>query len=61
MLGSPEEVAEKIIAQHRVFGHDRTLIQFSVGTVPHADMLRCIELFGTRVRPLVEEALAQDA
>lgn len=55
VLGDPEEVAEKILAQHRLFGHDRMLLQFSVGTLPHADMLRAIELFGTRVAPIVRQ------
>ena len=52
-VGSPEEVAEKILFQHEIFGHDRFLIQFSVGTVAHADLLRSIELFGTQVAPVV--------
>lgn len=53
LLGAPEDVAEKIIRMHRTFGHDRTLIQLSVGTIPHADMMKAIELLGTRVAPLV--------
>ena len=32
----PEEVAEKILFQHEIFGHDRFLVQMSVGTLPHA-------------------------
>ncbi|MBS1862407.1 MAG: LLM class flavin-dependent oxidoreductase [Actinobacteria bacterium] len=58
LVGSPTEVAEKILLQHRVFGHDRFLIQFSVGTLPHADVMRSIELFGTEVAPLVRRELA---
>ena len=52
-VGNPEQVAEKILAQHEIFGHDRFLIQFSVGTLPHAEVMRSIELFGTEVAPLV--------
>jgi hypothetical protein len=37
---------------------DRMLIQFSVGPMPHKDMLRCIELYGTVVAPAVRKALA---
>ena len=33
-VGSPAEVAEKILFQHAIFGHDRFLIQFSVGHPP---------------------------
>jgi alkanesulfonate monooxygenase SsuD/methylene tetrahydromethanopterin reductase-like flavin-dependent oxidoreductase (luciferase family) len=53
LVGSPQEVAEKILFQHDVFGHQRTLIQFSVGTLPHASIMRSIELYGTEVAPLV--------
>jgi probable LLM family oxidoreductase len=56
-VGSPAEVAEKILAQHAIFNHDRFLIQFSVGTLPHADVMRSIELFGTEVAPLVRREL----
>ena len=37
---------------------DRFLVQFSVGTMAHAKMLRAIELFGTKVAPAVRQALA---
>jgi alkanesulfonate monooxygenase SsuD/methylene tetrahydromethanopterin reductase-like flavin-dependent oxidoreductase (luciferase family) len=56
-VGTPEEVAEKIVAQHAIFGHQRFLIQFSVGTLPHAEVMRSIELFGTEVAPLVRQQL----
>jgi probable LLM family oxidoreductase len=58
LVGSPQEVVEKILFQHEVFGHDRFLIQFSVGTMPHDRMMRSIELFGTAVAPAVRSALA---
>jgi probable LLM family oxidoreductase len=57
VAGTPEQVAEKIVYQHRFFGHDRFLLQNSVGTMPHENVLRSIELFGTQVAPLVREAL----
>ena len=56
-VGSPQEVVEKILFQHELFGHDRFLIQLSVGTLPHAALLRSIELFGTEVAPAVRKAL----
>jgi probable LLM family oxidoreductase len=56
-VGSPEEVTEKILFQHEVFRHDRFLVQFSVGTMPHDRIMRSIELFGTRVAPAVRQAL----
>jgi probable LLM family oxidoreductase len=56
-VGSPAEVTEKILFQHEIFGHDRFLLQLSVGTMPHRELLRAIELFGTEVAPAVRAAL----
>ena len=61
LVGSPQEVAEKILFQHEVFGHDRFLIQMSVGTLPHAEVMRSIELFGTEVAPVVRREVARRA
>ena len=51
--GSPEQVAEKILFEHELFGNTRYLGQMSVGAVKHADVLRSMELFGTEVAPVV--------
>jgi alkanesulfonate monooxygenase SsuD/methylene tetrahydromethanopterin reductase-like flavin-dependent oxidoreductase (luciferase family) len=59
LVGSPQGVAEKILHQHEIFGHDRFLIQLSVGTLPHAKIMRAIELFGTEVAPVVRAATAE--
>jgi probable LLM family oxidoreductase len=56
-IGSPQEVAEKILFQHEVFGHQRFLVQFSVGTLPHASIMRSIELYGTEVAPVVRREI----
>jgi probable LLM family oxidoreductase len=58
LVGSVEQVAEKIIQQHHIFGHQRFLAQLSVGTVPHHHVMRAIELFGTEVAPMVRKELA---
>ncbi len=60
-VGSPEEVAEKLLFHHEVFGHQRELVQMSVGTLPHAKIMRAIELFGTEVAPLVRDEVARRA
>ncbi|MFL5863774.1 MAG: LLM class flavin-dependent oxidoreductase [Solirubrobacteraceae bacterium] len=57
--GSPEEVAEKILFEHELFGNSRYIAQMSVGAVAHHDVLRSIELFGTRVAPVVREEVAR--
>jgi alkanesulfonate monooxygenase SsuD/methylene tetrahydromethanopterin reductase-like flavin-dependent oxidoreductase (luciferase family) len=56
-IGDPQEVIDKILWEHELFGHQRCLVQFSVGTMPHAEMLRAIELYGTVVAPAVRKAL----
>jgi probable LLM family oxidoreductase len=61
MLGNPEQVAEKILFQHGIFGHQRYLMQVSVGTMPHRSVLRAIELLGTEVAPLVRAEVARRA
>ena len=60
-VGGPEEVAAKILAWHEVFGMDRLLIQMSVGTMPHDQLMRSIELFGTEVAPVVRAEVARRA
>jgi probable LLM family oxidoreductase len=58
LVGSPQEVTEKILEQHEIFGHDRFLAQLSVGPMPHAELMRSIELLGTEVAPAVRDELA---
>ena len=57
-VGSPDEVAEKILFQHELFGHARFLLQIIGGGMPHAQVMRSIELFGGLVAPQVRAALA---
>jgi probable LLM family oxidoreductase len=62
VVGSPETVARKIVAQHEIFGHDRFLAQMSVGPMPHEQVLRSTELFATEVAPRVKaEVLVEQA
>ena len=56
-VGSPEDVAEKILFEHELFGNDRYVGQMSVGAVAHRDVLKSIELFGTQVAPIVRDEL----
>ena len=56
-MGDPEHVAKRIIELHKIFGNQRILIQMAIGTVPHDEQLKAIELLGTKVVPLVKAAL----
>jgi probable LLM family oxidoreductase len=58
-VGTPEQVVEKILFQHEIFGHDRFLVQFTVGGIPHDKILRSIELLGREVAPAVRDEVAR--
>src|ERR687889_705061 len=57
LVGSPEEVVEKILYEHELFANERFMAQISVGTIAHEKAIRAIELFGTEVVPAVRKAL----
>jgi len=59
VVGSPQEVTEKILLQQEIFGHQRFLAQLSVGDLAHRDGLRAIELLGAEVAPAVREEVAR--
>ena len=60
-VGTPEEVAAKILFEHELFGHQRYIAQMSVGAVDHLAVLRSMERFGTEVAPLVRDEVARRA
>lgn len=60
-VGSPQQVIDKILFEHELFGHQRMMLQLSVGPMAHADVMRAIELYGTVVAPAVRKALAPTA
>jgi probable LLM family oxidoreductase len=57
LVGSPEQVIEKILYEHELFGHQRFLAQMTVGSIPHEKVMRSIELLGTKVAPEVKKFL----
>ena len=59
LVGDPETVAKKIMqVNHALGGISRLTFQMSVAALPHAKMLRAIELLGTEVAPLLRNSLA---
>jgi probable LLM family oxidoreductase len=58
LVGSPEEVTEKILYEHELFGNERFMAQISVGALPHEKVMRAIKLFGTEVAPAVRKELS---
>jgi probable LLM family oxidoreductase len=59
-VGSAEEIAERIIELHAHLGHMRHFLQMDFGTLPQRDLLRSIELLGTKVKPLVAQELGEE-
>jgi alkanesulfonate monooxygenase SsuD/methylene tetrahydromethanopterin reductase-like flavin-dependent oxidoreductase (luciferase family) len=57
-VGSPETVATKIAATAKALGISRFDLKYSAGTLAHGDLLHAIELYGTKVVPLVRDMLA---
>ena len=57
MVGSVQQVIDKILYEHELFGNTRFMAQASVGHVPHAMTMKSIELFGTKVAPVVRKAI----
>ena len=59
-VGAPETVARRIAGTVRLLGLSRFDLKYSVNQMPHASLMRSIELYGTRVIPLVRDMLATD-
>ncbi|MFF2092309.1 LLM class flavin-dependent oxidoreductase [Paenibacillus sp. NPDC058174] len=58
-VGDPEYVAEKIVLLRKNLGLTRFFLHVNVGTMPHREVLRAIELLGTKVAPIVQKELAR--
>lgn len=59
LVGSPQQVIDKILYEYELFGHTRFLAQMSLGAMPHDKILHAIELLGTKVAPEVKKHIAQ--
>ncbi len=59
-VGSPETVARRIASTVRTLGLARFDLKYSVNRMPHGSPMRGIELYGTRVIPMVRDMLATD-
>jgi alkanesulfonate monooxygenase SsuD/methylene tetrahydromethanopterin reductase-like flavin-dependent oxidoreductase (luciferase family) len=57
--GAPETVARKIARTVQALGASRFDLKYSNGTMPHEQLMRSIELYGTKVIPRVRELLAE--
>jgi probable LLM family oxidoreductase len=55
LVGSPQQVIDKILYEHSLFKHTRFLAQMSIGALPHQQAVKSIELLGTVVAPAVKK------
>ena len=60
-VGSPDTVAHKIADAIRALGLSRFDLKYSNGPMPHANLMRCIELYGTEVIPRVRRILERES
>ena len=58
-VGDVNQVTDKILYHQEMFGLTRFLLHVDVGAPPHKDLMKTIELLGTKVRPAVNKALGQ--
>ena len=58
-VGSPDEIIEKILFQHKLFNHQRFLIYMGNNAIEHKKMMHSIELFGTKVAPEVRKEITR--
>ena len=57
-VGTPDDIIEKILFQHQIFGHQRLALQLTTGSMPHDKVMHSIELLGTKVAPVVRAEIA---
>jgi probable LLM family oxidoreductase len=58
-VGSPQQIIEKILYQHEIFGQQRFLMYMGNNAIEHKKMMKAIELFGTKVAPEVRKEIAR--
>jgi alkanesulfonate monooxygenase SsuD/methylene tetrahydromethanopterin reductase-like flavin-dependent oxidoreductase (luciferase family) len=59
-VGSPQQIIEKILYQHELFGHQRYLAQIDLGGVSFDNLAKNIELIGTEILPAIRKYTARD-
>ena len=57
-IGDANEVADKILYMHELFGITRFIAHMDVGDPSHSEMMKSIEIFGAKVAPAVKKALS---
>ncbi|AXI09244.1 LLM class flavin-dependent oxidoreductase [Oceanobacillus zhaokaii] len=58
-VGSPQQIIEKILYQHELFGHQRYIGQMDFGGVPFDKLMKNIELIGNEILPAIKKYTAK--
>ncbi len=58
-IGSPQQIIEKILYQHELFGHQRYIAQMDFGGVSFDKLKRNIDYIGTEILPAIKKHTAQ--
>lgn len=58
LVGSPQEVIDKLLAYHELYGLSRAIIHSGFGGMPQQELLASIERLGTEVAPVVRREVA---
>ncbi|WP_419960283.1 LLM class flavin-dependent oxidoreductase [Psychrobacillus sp. BM2] len=58
-IGSPQQIIEKILYQHEVFGHQRYIGQMDFGGVPFEKLMKNIDLIGNEILPAIKKYTAK--
>jgi len=59
LVGNLQEVIDKILYEHELFGNTRFLAQMSTSDMPHKNILKSVELYGSVVAPAVRKAIGK--
>jgi probable LLM family oxidoreductase len=57
-VGDSSEIVDRILRVQEMFGLTRFVAHMDVGGPPHSDIMKAIELFGTKVAPEVKRSLS---
>jgi alkanesulfonate monooxygenase SsuD/methylene tetrahydromethanopterin reductase-like flavin-dependent oxidoreductase (luciferase family) len=58
-VGSPQQIIDKILYEHELFGHQRFLAQIDIGGLPFVEVAHVIELLAEKIAPVIRSAVAR--
>ncbi|MDT0609018.1 hypothetical protein [Streptomyces lancefieldiae] len=58
-MGSPQEVVDKLMAYHELYGATRAVFHLGYGHMPQRDVLAAVERLGTEVAPVMRRELSR--